>query len=160
MTILTPDQITKKWLSEQLNQESIAFDIHPVEAHNSIAVRLNVHFANGESRKLFLKLKQNGEGQREVVLYQNAPQLKGIIPCFAAEYDAQTGDSCILLQDVSETHFPPLEPKQLISSAKKQSIEKISLSVSKDNYALNLYRQQGFQEHTDIGDMFLMIREI
>jgi len=48
----------------------------------------------------------------------------------------------------------------LIASAKKQSIKKISLSVSKDNYAINLYRQQGFQEYADKGDMFLMIREI
>ena len=37
----------------------------------------------------------------------------------------------------------------LIDSASKHSIQKISLSVSKDNYAINLYRQQGFLEYAD-----------
>ena len=48
----------------------------------------------------------------------------------------------------------------LIDIASKQAIEKISLSVSKDNYAINLYRQQGFVEHADTGDSFLMVRKI
>ncbi|MCP4423524.1 MAG: GNAT family N-acetyltransferase [Chloroflexi bacterium] len=49
---------------------------------------------------------------------------------------------------------------RLIDCAAKQSIPKISLSVSKDNVAINLYRQQGFVEHADIGDAFLMVRQI
>jgi len=48
----------------------------------------------------------------------------------------------------------------LIQYASKHSISKISLCVSKDNYAINLYRQQGFQEHIDTGDSFIMVREI
>lgn len=48
----------------------------------------------------------------------------------------------------------------LIDAASKQSIQKISLSVSKDNYAINLYRQQGFVEHADRGSSFIMVREI
>lgn len=48
----------------------------------------------------------------------------------------------------------------LVNHASKQAISKISLSVSKDNYAIHLYRQQGFLEHRDTGDSFLMIREI
>lgn len=48
----------------------------------------------------------------------------------------------------------------LIDYASKQAIPKISLSVSKDNYAIHLYQQQGFLEHSDRGDSFLMIREI
>ncbi len=48
----------------------------------------------------------------------------------------------------------------LIDAASKQGIPKISLSVSKDNYAINLYRQQGFLEHEDTGDSFLMVRKI
>jgi ribosomal protein S18 acetylase RimI-like enzyme len=46
----------------------------------------------------------------------------------------------------------------LVGEAAKQAVEKISLSVSKDNYALNLYRQQGFEEVVDRGDAFLMVR--
>jgi ribosomal protein S18 acetylase RimI-like enzyme len=46
----------------------------------------------------------------------------------------------------------------LIDCAAGHSIERISLSVSKDNYAMNLYRQQGFQEYADKGSALLMVR--
>ncbi|WP_432664179.1 GNAT family N-acetyltransferase [Wukongibacter baidiensis] len=48
----------------------------------------------------------------------------------------------------------------LIDYASKYSIKRISLCVSKDNYAINLYRQQGFIEYADTGDSFIMVREI
>lgn len=48
----------------------------------------------------------------------------------------------------------------IIDSAAKQAIQRISLSVSKDNLALNLYRQQGFEEYADRGDAFTMVRDI
>ena len=48
----------------------------------------------------------------------------------------------------------------LMDYASKHAIQKISLSVSKDNYAINLYRQQGFQEYVDKGDAFTMVRKI
>ena len=50
--------------------------------------------------------------------------------------------------------------KWLIDFASDHSINKISLSVSKDNYALNLYRQHGFTEYEDKGDWFVMVRDI
>lgn len=46
----------------------------------------------------------------------------------------------------------------LIDQASKLSIEKISLMVSKDNHAINLYRQCGFQKYADRGDSLLMVR--
>ena len=48
----------------------------------------------------------------------------------------------------------------LIDCASNHSIQKLSLSVSKDNYAVNLYRQQGFVEHADLGDAYLLVRNI
>ena len=50
--------------------------------------------------------------------------------------------------------------ESLIEHASKHTIPKISLMVSKDNYAIYLYRQQGFQEYADTGDSFLMVRTI
>ena len=47
----------------------------------------------------------------------------------------------------------------LLDRASKHSILRISLSVSKDNYAINLYRQQGFLEYADLGDAFIMVRK-
>jgi len=48
----------------------------------------------------------------------------------------------------------------LVACASKHAIQKISLSVSKDNYAINLYRQQGFEEYADRGDAFTMVRKV
>jgi len=48
----------------------------------------------------------------------------------------------------------------LIARASKQGLRRISLSVSKDNHALSLYRRQGFLEYADIGDSYLMVRRI
>ena len=48
----------------------------------------------------------------------------------------------------------------LTKYASENSIQKISLMVSKDNYAINLYKQQGFQEYADKEDAFIMVREI
>ena len=48
----------------------------------------------------------------------------------------------------------------LMDCAAKQAIQRVSLSVSKDNFALNLYIQQGFVEFLDEGDAFLMVRQI
>lgn len=45
----------------------------------------------------------------------------------------------------------------LIDYASAHGIEKISLAVSKDNYALNLYRQEGFIEYDDCGDSYIMV---
>ena len=48
----------------------------------------------------------------------------------------------------------------LIDCASHTGVKRLSLSVSKDNHALNLYRQQGFEQYADKGDAFLMVREI
>jgi ribosomal protein S18 acetylase RimI-like enzyme len=46
----------------------------------------------------------------------------------------------------------------LIDEASRQGVQKISLSASKDNVAINLYQQQGFQEYADRGDAWTMVR--
>lgn len=48
----------------------------------------------------------------------------------------------------------------LIDHASKNNIQRISLCVSKDNYAMNLYKQQGFREYEDIGDSLIMVRSL
>lgn len=48
----------------------------------------------------------------------------------------------------------------LINTASKHSIQELSLGVSKDNYAFNLYKQQGFLEYDDKGDALIMVRKI
>jgi len=48
----------------------------------------------------------------------------------------------------------------LIDHASKHSIIEISLMVSKDNHAVNLYRKCGFLEYADKGDSILMLRKL
>jgi ribosomal protein S18 acetylase RimI-like enzyme len=48
----------------------------------------------------------------------------------------------------------------LVDYALEHSIHQISLSVSKDNHAIDLYRQQGFLEYADRGDAYTMVRSI
>jgi hypothetical protein len=48
----------------------------------------------------------------------------------------------------------------LIDYASKTAIQRISLMVSKDNYATDLYRQQGFVQYADKGEAFIMVRKI
>jgi len=47
----------------------------------------------------------------------------------------------------------------LIDDASNRSIQYISLMVSKDNHAINLYRKCGFLEYADKGDSLLMLRK-
>ncbi len=49
---------------------------------------------------------------------------------------------------------------QLILELRQEGIRNMSLCVSKDNYALRLYKNCGFLVHEDIGDSFLMVRDI
>lgn len=48
----------------------------------------------------------------------------------------------------------------LIEQARKDGIPRISLMVAKDNYALKLYEQQGFEFHSETDDSFTMVREL
>lgn len=48
----------------------------------------------------------------------------------------------------------------LLDQAAKQNIKQISLMVSKDNYAIKLYKKCGFIEYEDTGDSSLMVRDL
>jgi ribosomal protein S18 acetylase RimI-like enzyme len=48
----------------------------------------------------------------------------------------------------------------LIDHASTQHIQHISLMVSKDNHAMQLYRKCGFHEYAERGDSVLMVRKI
>lgn len=48
----------------------------------------------------------------------------------------------------------------LIEHAAEHNIERISLMVSKDNHAIELYRKCGFLQYADKEDSFLMVRAL
>lgn len=73
-------------------------------------------------------------------------------------------DTPVLVIGVDADHRHQGIGKQLmawmIAYAAKHCIEQISLMVSKDNFAQNLYRQQGFLEYVDRGHSLLMVRKV
>ncbi len=48
----------------------------------------------------------------------------------------------------------------LVEQARKDGVLRVSLMVSKDNYALKLYEQQGFEYHSETEDSITMVREV
>ncbi len=48
----------------------------------------------------------------------------------------------------------------LVEQAKKEGVPRVSLMVAKDNYALKLYQQQGFEFYSETEDSITMIRKI
>jgi ribosomal protein S18 acetylase RimI-like enzyme len=48
----------------------------------------------------------------------------------------------------------------LIKRASRQNIPELSLMVSKDNQAIHLYKKCGFLEYADVGESYLMVREL
>jgi hypothetical protein len=59
------------------------------------------------------------EGAEEVNFYRWSASLRplppAIVPCFAAANDPESGDSYLLLEDLSETHAPPITRDEQVS---------------------------------------------
>ncbi len=127
--------ITPEWLTDILyTHDSLphgrvtAVEQRGNDAFNSAVVHLSVTYSEDAPatapRKLFLKRNIEAEwgkraGAREVAFYKLvgslAEHLPMIIHCYAAGYDEVNGTSYILLEDVSETHTPPVTRAQLIA---------------------------------------------
>ncbi|HEX9029892.1 MAG TPA: phosphotransferase [Anaerolineales bacterium] len=103
-------------------------EVIPTGAFNSRTSFLHLRYTpdapfNAPSR---LVLKRNtletwsiAAGADEVRFYRLIAQLRDhpqvIPPCYAAEYNPTTGDSFLLLQDLSETHKPPITRDEQLS---------------------------------------------
>ncbi|MEA2575149.1 MAG: hypothetical protein QOH93_2447 [Chloroflexia bacterium] len=120
--ITAAEQITPDWLTTLLRQEGVLGLGEVTEVHiapredvwNSRAYRLRLTYrgdASGAPSRLFLKLKGDNWGREEAAFYRyvrsNGVDLPVLVQCFSSEYDEATGDSHVLLADLSETHFTP-----------------------------------------------------
>ena len=133
--ISVPEPLTPQWLTTVLRQAGVLREgeVRSVErettgAFNSHTSRLLLRYsadAAGEAPKR-LVLKQNAQsawgqeaGMQEVKFYQLVASLPDhptvTIPCYAAASDEQSRNSYVLLQDLSETHRPPVTRDQQIS---------------------------------------------
>ncbi|GCE15655.1 phosphotransferase [Tengunoibacter tsumagoiensis] len=133
--IAVPEPLTPQWLTTVLRLAGVlqegevrSVEIETTGAFNSQTNHLFLRYSEAASvdapRRLILK--QNGQstweqeaGMEEVKFYQLVASLPDhpsvIIPCYAAASDEQRRNSYILLQDLSETHRPPVTRDQQIS---------------------------------------------
>ncbi len=133
---ISPDQYPLvTWLTAILQQvgflergEVTAVESNATGAFNSHSSHLRLHYSNevpfDAPTQLLLKRNIAAEwgveaGIDEVKFYQLVSSLPTyppeIVPCYAAAYDEQSGNSYILLQDLSETHQAPVTRDQQIN---------------------------------------------
>lgn len=120
---MIPAELTQFLYQEKALQRGRVLEVHITdnEAFNSHIQHLKVSYSPDAVPRLptELVLKKNvptdwgkEAGQAEVTFYrfiaQEVHRFPMIIPHVAATYDEQTGDSLLLLQDLSATHHPPV----------------------------------------------------
>lgn len=133
-TFPVPNPITTSWLTATLQQVGLlshgavaALTQCATDAFNSDTSFLEVTYIDEVSSALptHFVLKQNGAadwakaaGATEVLFYRHIANLSDhpaiIPPCYAAVYDEESGNSFLLLRDLSATHRPPVTRAQQI----------------------------------------------
>ena len=131
------NDITPIWLTRVLRQpgilpqgEVITVDREETDAFNSHTSYLTLHYSDNAPpdapTQLILKRNTREEcfiraQKREVLFYQTVASLpehpKVVAPCYAAAYDEQSGNSYLLLQNLSHTHRPPVTREETIDTS-------------------------------------------
>jgi hypothetical protein len=129
------NQVTSSWLAAVLREagllnrgEVLEVQAQEFGAFNSYTQRLKVRYSGDAPLQLAttMILKRNipepwaiEAGAEEVKFYQLAAALQppppALVPCYASAFDATSGNSYLLLQDLSETHEPPITREQHMS---------------------------------------------
>lgn len=129
-----PEPITPEWLTAALAGSGalarggvLALSSRPTDAFNSHTSHLQLTYSADSVPALPTRmvLKRNipepwaiEAGIEEVKFYRLIAGLPApapaIVPCYAADYDPAGGASYLLLQDLSETHAPPITRDQQV----------------------------------------------
>src|SRR5450759_2550933 len=129
------DPLTPEWLTAVLRESGVLREgeVREVKsettgAFNSRTSHLFLRYSPGAAPGLptHLILKKNNHetwwieaGAEEVKFYSLIASLRDhppiTVPCYAAAHDEQSGESYLLLQDMSKTHRPPITRDQQIS---------------------------------------------
>ena len=130
-----PNPPPPEWLTDTLRRSGLLPSGHVLRvedssnaAFNSAACHLRITYSPDAPpnlpQRLFFKRNLPEEwavraGAREVAFYHvaaaMADRLPMLAPCYGAAYDAASGDSWLLLRDVSETHRAPATREQIIA---------------------------------------------
>jgi hypothetical protein len=131
---LPEDPPTPAWLTAALHRAGVlaegevtALEQRTSDAFNSKTSYLHLHYSAHASpgAPTNVVLKRNGTeawaieaGAEEVKFYHKVAALRDhppiIVPCYAAAYDEASGNSYLLLKDLSQTHAPPSRRDQQI----------------------------------------------
>jgi len=137
MTAYIPvgDHITAAWLTAVLRDADVLRQGEVTAVENEVSKAFNSHTSHlflsysadaspGVPTRLVLKRNVQEDwgveaGADEVKFYSLVMSLRDhppvIAPCYAAAYDEESGNSYLLLQDLSATHMPPVTRDQQIS---------------------------------------------
>jgi hypothetical protein len=130
--ITSTDQVTPGWLTRILHQAGIlpcgevtTVASAPKAALSSVTTHFHLTYSDdappSAPRRLLLKRNRAEEwaqraGAREAAFYGLVARLPDrlpmLVPCYDAAYDAQSGNSHILLDDLSASHKPPITRDQ------------------------------------------------
>ncbi|MBK8431909.1 MAG: aminoglycoside phosphotransferase family protein [Chloroflexi bacterium] len=116
--ITSATDLTKDWLEEILATKIKQFSQYQNPAFNSSVTHLDIIYADSAPAlptKLLLKLNQEHDGQNEIQFYRFAQKMNlPMLPQrFGMAYDPHSGGSFLVLEDISETHTPPVTREQL-----------------------------------------------
>ncbi len=134
MVISSPEQVTSAWLTERLASRGILHhgEVTHIEISDqsfrqgtfgniaSLDVTYTADTVGSVPKYLFLKTSKSdlhpealAFGEREVYFYTEMAEFTASLPiprCYDAAYDAASGRSHILIQDLSSTHFQTVYP--------------------------------------------------
>jgi hypothetical protein len=145
-------EITKEWLADVLRTEISGIKARENPAFNSSVTHLEVAYTKEVNlpHKILVKLNKDHDGQNEIQFYRftrNIP-LAMVPQNLGMQYDAQSGNSFLILEDISKTHGPALTRQQLLSLngvPAKEHMESIIDCIAKFHAA--------FWEHPQFGSL-------
>ena len=141
-----PDEVSPEWITSVLRQKGVLDRGHAVAVrtilsrtlHVSRVSRLEIDYSAttppSVPRKLFLKRSlltgenrvQTGIDQPEVEFYNSVAQRmpsEQLISCYHASFSAETGDSAILMEDLSDTHFQSPQREAPLQQCSRLAVE-------------------------------------
>jgi hypothetical protein len=128
--ISTFHDATPAWLTDVLRDAGVLLQGEIIDvqreantAFNSSIAHLTVTCSSDAIAhfppKLLLKLNANQDGELELAFYQHIMQMveypPAVVYCYHAAYDESTGDSVLLLDDLSATHQTPVIREQVLA---------------------------------------------
>ena len=128
-----PEKITPEWLTAVFRKEGLLDSGHvtrvrafcsktlPVSQVSRLAVKYSSNVPDGLPVKFFLKLSKPGReaavksdiGQNESRFYQlMRGEISGapLVRCFVNEAMPESGVTCLVMEDLTDTHFQPASP--------------------------------------------------